>query len=384
MTTTTLLAVFPAGRAMIIAVITVVVSIPLHAQESKLTGGKPASSKTDKSVITADPAEFVIVIGAAGATEYEASFNQSAQRLFKAATDAGCSPLLIGPVPEATASDADTDHDALQQAIKERSTGKSPLWIVMVGHGTVYQNVAKFNLRGPDVSATELEAWLEPVQRPIVIVNCSSASAPFINRLSAPSRLIVTATKSATEIQYARFGEYFAAAIGSNDSDLDHDGEVSVLEAFLRANSDVEAFYQAESRISTEHALIDDNGDERGTTAKLFRGLRVAKAKNQKPTAVDGKFARRITLGVAGKSLPLTDAEIDRRREIEDAVLQTADLPEDDRIKQTESLLIELARLYQTAEDRQNDVPQSTSDSETADSTTPEAPAPEETNPDDQ
>ena len=107
-----------------------------------------------------------------------------------------------------------------------------------------------------------------------MIVNCASASGPFVNRLSGENRIVVTATKSGTEHNYARFGEYFARAIASPDSDLDHDDEVSVHEAFLRASAEVRQFYETEDRILTEHALIDDNGDGKGTPASMFRGMR--------------------------------------------------------------------------------------------------------------
>ena len=39
-------------------------------------------------------------------------------------------------------------------------------------------------LIGPDVSAGELAEWTAPVKRPLAVVNCASASAPFIQALS--------------------------------------------------------------------------------------------------------------------------------------------------------------------------------------------------------
>ena len=106
------------------------------------------------------------------------------------------------------------DRQQLQAAI-ESSTGSqtSPLWIVFIGHGTFTRGVAKFNLRGPDVTAEELDQWLQPHTRPVVVVNCASASGPFVNRLSGKNRIVVAATKSGTEQNFARFGKYFAQAM---------------------------------------------------------------------------------------------------------------------------------------------------------------------------
>ena len=40
-------------------------------------------------------------------------------------------------------------------------------WLVFIGHGTYDGHAAKFNLRGPDISAEELAAALKPCQRPL-------------------------------------------------------------------------------------------------------------------------------------------------------------------------------------------------------------------------
>ena len=104
---------------------------------------------------------------------------------------------------------------------------------MLIGHGTFDGREAKFNLRGPDVTDVELADWLLPFKRPVVVINCASASGPFINRLSGANRVVVTATKSGNEINFARFGQYIAEAIADPRADLDKDGQVSLLEAFL-------------------------------------------------------------------------------------------------------------------------------------------------------
>ena len=232
------------------------------------------------------------------------------------------------------------------------------MWLVLIGHGTYARDVAKFNLRGPDVSAKELSEWLESVERPLVVVNCSSASGPFINRLSRTGRVIVTATKSGTEQNYARFGKYFAEAILSPDSDLDHDDAVSVQEAFLRASAGVQEFYDNEVRISTEHALIDDNGDQRGTPAKMFRGVRpIAAAKDG--GELDGNLAKRIALAPIGSVLRLSPDQTTRRdaleRQLEKLREQKDRLDEEAYLATIEPIMIELAKIYRDAESRQKE-----------------------------
>ncbi len=300
-----------------------------------------------------DPTRIILVVGASGADEYETLFSEWSDHWVSLADKAKAGLVSIGK------SDAGklTDREQLKTSIQEvPAEGTAPLWIVMIGHGTYARGVAKFNMRGPDVSAAELAEWLGPQKRPIVIVNCASSSAPFINKLSGNNRIVVTATRSGAQQNFARFGEYFSKAIASPDSDLDHDDEVSVHEAFLRASNEVQQFYNAEARISTEQALIDDNGDGRGTPAKMFRGVRpVAKAKDG--AVLDGGRAMRIALSPSGKQLTLTAAEQQTRDDIERQLDQIragkSELAEAEYDAKIEPLMLQLAKIYQAAQQRQ-------------------------------
>src|SRR5262249_11540634 len=143
-----------------------------------------------------------------------------------------------------TNTDGRTDHDRLQEALQtEAKETPAQLWVVLLGHGTFDGKEAKFNLRGPDVSATELADWLKPFRRPVALIDTSSASAPFLNKLSAPGRVILTATRSGHEVNFARLGQYFSEAVADPEADLDKDGQTSLLEAYLIASRRVAEFY---------------------------------------------------------------------------------------------------------------------------------------------
>jgi hypothetical protein len=301
----------------------------------------------------ADPTRIILVVGASGADEYGALFSEWSDDWVSLADKAEANLVTIGKSDPGKLVDREQLKSSIEQVPAD---GTAPLWIVMIGHGTYARGVAKFNMRGPDVSADELAQWLGPLKRPVVIVNCASSSAPFINKLSANNRIVVTATRSGAQQNFARFGEYFSQAIASPESDLDHDDEVSVHEAFLRASNEVRQFYDAEARISTEQALIDDNGDGRGTPAKMFRGVRpVAKAKEG--AALDGPRAMRITLSPSGKQLTFTDQERKARAAIEQQLEQIragkSELTETEYDAAIEPLMLQLARIYQAAEQRQ-------------------------------
>ena len=213
----------------------------------------------------------VIVVGASGAPEYAAQFRQSADRWQAAAKKAGAESIRIGLSEQSGV----TDRERLKSILAEKAKDAlEPLWIVLIGHGTYDGREAKFNLRGPDMTDLELSEWVAPYKRPVVIIDCASASGPFINRLSGNNRVVVTATKSGYEINFTRFGQYLAEAIADDHADLDKDGQVSLLEAFLTASSRVDEYYRTHSQLATEHALLDDNGDRLGTPPNWFRGVR--------------------------------------------------------------------------------------------------------------
>jgi hypothetical protein len=201
------------------------------------------------------------------------------------------------------------------------------------------------------VSATELAAWLQSFRRPLAVIDTSSSSAPFLNKLSATNRVIITATRSGNEQNFTRFGQYFAEAITSPDADLDKDGQVSLLEAFLIASRRTTEFYKVEGRIATEHALIDDNGDGLGTQADWFRGLRAIKAPKDK-AAVDGGLAQQFHLLRSEAENRLTEEQRKRRDQIEHAVLRHREkkgkVSDDEYYRDLEKMLLELARLYET------------------------------------
>ena len=100
----------------------------------------------------------------------------------------------------------------------------------------------------PGCPAAELAVWLKPFRRPLAVINTASCSAPFLNLLSAANRVVITATRSGYEQNYTRFGQYLAEALADPGADLDKDGQVSLLEAFLTASHQAAEFYKVQGR----------------------------------------------------------------------------------------------------------------------------------------
>jgi hypothetical protein len=285
-------------------------------------------------------------IGAEGSAELAPEFARAADRWSAAARQASAKYIEIGR----DASTKDDDKSRLKSLIDaEVAKETGPLWLVLIGHGTFDGRDAKFNLRGPDVSDQELAAWLKPCRRPLAVIDCSSSSAPFLNKLSGQGRVVITATQSGNEIHFARFGDQMSAAIADPAADLDKDGQTSLLEAYLAASHRVDEFYKQAGRLATEHALLDDNGDARGTPASFFQGIRATRAaKDGAP--VDGPRAHQwhLVMSATEQAMP---PELRARRDalelkIEALRAKKSTLAEPDYYAQLDAILLELAHLY--------------------------------------
>jgi hypothetical protein len=290
--------------------------------------------------------DICVLVGAPGEPEYNAVF-AAAVDAWKAAAERGAARCtIIGVDPE----DDVTDRARLERWLgDEKTETAAATWIVYLGHGTFDGREARLSLRGPDVTTKELATWLTPITRPIVFVHGGSASAPFLGALSAPNRIVITATRSGHELNYARFGERFARAVANPAADIDQDGQTSVLEAFVTAAQQVQAFYAENGRLATEHALIDDNGDKQGTPAAWFRGTRLDR-RPQGNAEPDGSRASRLALAPTLSERSLTDEQRNQRdrleHEIETLRGKKKELPEEEYYRQLEAIARDLGNIY--------------------------------------
>ncbi len=318
--------------------------------------------------------EVLVVVGAPGEKEYAAGFATAAEAWRKACAKGGEQCTVIGE-EESDLDDADAspavetsppasqdtgdkkpgaeapdDRERLQSwlAAADHETQR-PLWFAYLGHGTFDGKEARLNLRGPDVSIAELSAWLAPLHRPMIIVLGNSASGPFLPALSGPDHVVIAATESGNEVNYARFGERFADAVGDSAADLDQDGQTSVLEAYLSAARRVQNFYDEELRLATEHPLLDDNGDRHGTPPDWFSGTRATK-KAEGGATPDGRLAHRFSLVESPAERALTPEQRSARNQLEDKLEQLRDrkdaMPERDYLRELEILMRRIGAIY--------------------------------------
>jgi hypothetical protein len=82
----------------------------------------------------------------------------------------------------------------------------------------------------------------------------------------------------------------------SDAADADKNKRVSVLEAFNYAKAEVARAYESKGLLSTEHALLDDNGDKEGSQAP-------GRAGKDGKISTDGRVAGILSFGAAGAGL---------------------------------------------------------------------------------
>ena len=229
--------------------------------------------------------------------------------------------------------------------MRKQLTPDDLLLIILLGHGTYDGDAAKFNLVGPDLTATDWGTLLSGLPGRLVVVNTTSASYPFLERLSGPKRIIITATDSPAQKYATMFPEYFAKALSEASSDLDKNGRTSIFEVFAATSLAVKQHYVQRGKLLTERAVFDDNGDGVGREAEA--------------EGPDGGSARLLYLDAelpAAANDPELAALIKRRRELEAEAealkAKKASMPPPTWEAEYEKLMLELARVSRAIKEK--------------------------------
>lgn len=300
----------------------------------------------------AEPAEkterFVIVIGAEGSEEYATQFAAWAEQWKQLAQRKQATLTVIGESIDARHS----DRELVERELLHSPDAYSTTWLILIGHGTFDGKSARFNLRGPDLSAKQLQVCCDSISHPLAVLNCFSASGPFLQALSGENRVVISATKNGYEFYFSYFGKFLAAAGSDSEADLDHDGQISLLEAYLAACRQTEAYYLEQGQLATEHALLDDNGDQRGSRADQFQGLNHLPEPGANTSLPDGHRAHQFAICALRPVPRISAAQKQKRDALEIKILQLKQRKaefenKDAYYRQLEPLMVQLARIYQ-------------------------------------
>ena len=306
----------------------------------------------------------IIICGKGGDAEYAERFADWGTRLLATLTGpVGLPPantlLLLDPSESelpagARPSTLDGIRAAFTSLAPSAATSDS-LFIILIGHGSYQNGQARFNIPGPDLSPADLESLISPLPAAATaIINASSSSAAFINLLSAPGRIICTATRNVEQRNATEFMEHFIQGLTDQSADQNRDGRIAILEACQQAAALTEAAYIGKGLILTENALLDDDGDGLGTRLQLGAGdgdrptSPSVRAATSHPVP-DGTLAARLFLKdfIFPPSVPreLIDGYRDAIDAVEALKARKPEMPPDEYAAELETLLLRAARL---------------------------------------
>jgi hypothetical protein len=203
-------------------------------------------------------AYYIVVAGLGGEPDYNQRFTSAAMdldKIFKTAGGAAHVYTLTGQ--QATAAQLTQTLNT----VARDATAADDFTLVLIGHGSFDGVEYKFNLVGPDMTASEIASLCNRIAaRRQLVVNTTSASGGSAQAFERPGRAVVTATKSGTEKNATVFARYWVEALQDPSADTDKSDSISAMEAFTYAAKKTAAFYDSQKRLATEHAVFNDVG----------------------------------------------------------------------------------------------------------------------------
>ncbi len=201
---------------------------------------------------------YVTVAGLGGEPDYDQRFTADAKDLDKLFKASGNSPHVY------TLTGDQATRAQLTETLNTIAHDARPeddFVLILIGHGSFDGVDYKFNMVGPDVTATDLARLSDriPARRQL-IVNATSASGGSVAALEKPGRGVIAATKNGTEKNATVFARYWVEALQDPTADTDKSDSISAMEAFAYAQRKTAAFYESQKRLATEHAVFEDTG----------------------------------------------------------------------------------------------------------------------------
>lgn len=265
----------------------------------------------------------LIICGLAGDAEHRRLFGESLEMLYTGLTTYhgfgtenirilwGEMPTEKDPVSVRASRDIANRETiaATAEAIRNELQAEDTLWVFVLGHTHFDGRLSWLNLAGTDLNHLEFG-------RMFAEVNCGEqvffmtipCSGYYIKPLAQPGRIVISATEADIEVNETIFPHRLARAIGTPppiaDFDMDLDGQFTIFDLYLWIARDIALEYSTAELLATEHALLDDSGDGRGTevqadylSEQLGGRKRASTARPPLPNG-DGKRSRQVLLAL--------------------------------------------------------------------------------------
>jgi hypothetical protein len=292
-------------------------ALPASAQEAPESAPGPAQAQAQGGTRRA-----VILCGLSGDAEHREQFAASIESLYAGLTThhgfaAGNVLVLWGDEPVETDGPAVKSsrgvlaRESLNSELGALTAEIQPddaLWVFVFGHAHYDGRNSWLNIAGDDVHQGELAKLFSGLTcREQVFFITTAASGFYTKPLAAPGRIVITATEPDLEVNETIFSHKLCRALGPTppayaELDVDRDWRLSLLDVFLWSARETASEYAGLMLLATEHALIDDTGDGRGTELQIqylpeeLGGRLRAGTQWPGPPKGDGARARRLLL----------------------------------------------------------------------------------------
>ncbi|HVF16964.1 MAG TPA: hypothetical protein VNA21_08635 [Steroidobacteraceae bacterium] len=273
----------------------------------------------------------LIIAGLGGEKQYEQRFRDQATTLAQAAEK------LAGDKARVSVLSAETaDRDSVRKHMRTLAANAKrddQVMIILIGHGTYDGEEYRFNLPGPDLTASEIGTLLDQIPaRDQLILNSTSASGAAVERWMRDNRVVITSTKSGGERTATRFAQYWVEAVTTSAADTNRDDVVTAAEAFEFANRKVAESFKADVSLATEHARLEGKAAPRFQVARFGNAVLATS-----DSALSALYTQRVTI----------------ERDLQTVKDQKAALQPDAYYDQLEGVLVRLASLQQEIDARQ-------------------------------
>lgn len=219
----------------------------------------------------------------------------------------GEGPVLSGVRGQGTREEIEAEAAELRKELKPEDT----LWVIVMGHSYYDGRHSHFNIPGPDINEQEFaKLFVDLPAREQVFFITIPTSGYYIKPLSAKGRVVISATEADLEVNETIYpmalAEVLANPPAASEFDADHDGNLTLFDLYIAVARNVVERYIKDEFLPTEHALLDDNGDGRGTELQIdylteAQGGRAQEGKPPRPPRenADGGLSAQISIVVA-------------------------------------------------------------------------------------
>ena len=217
--------------------------------------------------------------------------------------------ILSAANPKTPVSTAENLAQAVKQ-LRDRASEEDSVWVFLLGHGSQDARHAWLHLPGPDLDAIQWASLFADMKATEQVFWLTQAgSGGFLKAFSAPGRIVITATDTDGEVNATRFPHLLAELMQTQLASTPPDSRVgpvaspdqentptedepaeneptdrelaekevaeasrpqmesitNVLQLFRATASRVNEEFTSTGLVPTEHAQLDDNGDQAGT-----------------------------------------------------------------------------------------------------------------------